>query len=465
MQLAASALIFLILLIWMIAAQMPRRLVVLFAAFPFGASAVVTLPSLGGASILVPNLLAVAILLVYFTQKDALGRLLAQMQPWKPGFFLAVLIAVAMLLTTITPNLFAGTVNVFNAVSDASGQRQIQYLPLRLSATNVTQSLYLLQSALVFFVVAAVLRRYQEPQTAVRAIEVATIVNLLIVAVDSGTHAAGWGNLFSWLRSANYSILDHATLSGVRRVVGAFSEASSFGYFTSGLFGFWVMYWIYGGQRKFSLVYIIALMFALIFSTSTSAYAAMGGLLLIVVAQGVRGLFAAQVSPRQLTLLALGSLLLPLSVLGTILALDAIPWFYSFIDQIVFSKLDSQSGVERGSWNREALNVFWSTWWLGAGLGSVRASSFVVSTLATIGLPGALLMFAFLYSLFTQKTPSSGPERAIVSGAKTGCIVMILHASVVASSPDLGLLFFSLAAILYAFGEQKNGTPSSYQRT
>lgn len=455
MQLVASAFVFAVLLAWMLAARMPRRIVVMFSALPFGATAVVNLPSFGGASITVPNMLAAFLLLTYFFQRDAFGRLMGQMQPWKPGFFLSILIIVALLLTATTPNLFAGEISVFNVVSDINGERQVQYSPLKLSTSNITQSLYLLQSVLIFLVVAAIFRHHQEPRIAVRAIELATVINLSIVAIDGLAHAVGWGNLLSWLRSANYAILDEVTLSGVRRVVGAYSEASSFGYFTAGLFGFWTMYWLYGGRQYLALIYVVALVLALIFSTSTSAYAAMAGLFLIVVAQSIRSLFAPKISRRQLVVLVLGSILLPIAALVTVLALDAVPSFYAFMDQVVFSKLDSQSGVERGSWNREALRVFFETWLFGAGLGSVRASSLIVSSLATIGLPGVLALFAFLVSIFLRPTPKMGQERALVSGAKAACLIMLMHASVVLSSPDLGLLFFSLAAITHAFAANR----------
>lgn len=65
------------------------------------------------------------------------------------------------------------------------------------------------------------------------------------------------------------------------------------------------------------------------------------------------------------------------------------------IQSTVLGKSASGSYQERSEWNRAALDTFKQTYYLGAGWGSSRASSFGATLLANAGLVGAFLFAAF----------------------------------------------------------------------
>lgn len=65
------------------------------------------------------------------------------------------------------------------------------------------------------------------------------------------------------------------------------------------------------------------------------------------------------------------------------------------IQSTVLDKSASGSYQERSEWNRAALETFRQTYYLGAGWGSSRASSFGATLLANAGLIGAFLFAAF----------------------------------------------------------------------
>jgi hypothetical protein len=125
------------------------------------------------------------------------------------------------------------------------------------------------------------------------------------------------------------------------------------------------------------------------------------------------------------------------------------------IDQTVFDKLSSDSGVERTRWNEQAMVNFADTDGLGAGVGSVRASSFPIAVLGNIGLPGAVTYGIFLLQLFFGRRGRwQAPFPAACQGAaRWACFTQLVAASVAGSFIDLGLPFFVFAGLACATPE------------
>ena len=74
--------------------------------------------------------------------------------------------------------------------------------------------------------------------------------------------------------------------------------------------------------------------------------------------------------------------------LGTVaIALNdnASAYAQNLIDTMVLNKLSTASGIERSAWNEQALQNFFDTFGFGVGNGSVRASSFPIGVLASLG--------------------------------------------------------------------------------
>jgi hypothetical protein len=68
--------------------------------------------------------------------------------------------------------------------------------------------------------------------------------------------------------------------------------------------------------------------------------------------------------------------------------------------------------VERTAWNQSALAAGSQTWWIGAGWGSLRASSLVANILGTVGVPGLVLFttFCLLTIRFARKAPTDASQ-------------------------------------------------------
>ena len=83
-----------------------------------------------------------------------------------------------------------------------------------------------------------------------RALTIATVVHVTLGCLDVMTALTGTAVPMEPIRTANYSILATDALQGIKRMISGFSEASSFGYYTLGLFGFWLVYWIRARDRR-----------------------------------------------------------------------------------------------------------------------------------------------------------------------------------------------------------------------
>jgi hypothetical protein len=121
------------------------------------------------------------------------------------------------------------------------------------------------------------------------------------------------------------------------------------------------------------------------------------------------------------------------------------------------TKLESQSGTERMRWNALAISAFIDTNGMGAGVGSIRASSFVVALLANVGVPGTILFLIFLVSLVRsvmRQKHSQGIDGAVGLAALLSCLAQVAAASISAGAVDLGPLFAitSGLAAAYALG-------------
>ena len=97
-----------------------------------------------------------------------------------------------------------------------------------------------------------------------------------------------------------------------------------------------------------------------------------------------------------------------------------------------------------------ALISFIETATFGAGLGTVRASSFAAALLSNVGLTGTALFLLFLYSLLKAAARSklvNRENRAIGMAAVFASVAQIASATISGSSTDLGLLFSITAGL------------------
>ncbi|MEZ5815615.1 MAG: hypothetical protein R3D44_00850 [Hyphomicrobiaceae bacterium] len=432
-------------------------IVVLLCSFLLGAAAAVKLPALGGSSIAPAYVILLFYVASILRMPDSLAHVVRLFGVREAGFWLLCYAVYGALGALFLPRVFAGEAFVFSLQRlSAGGDSAITLTPLAFGTGNITQTVYLLADVVCFAAVAAHVRMRGFSAVAT-AVLFAGSAHFLLGVLDSVDHSFAAGEMLTFIRNANYAILAEGDVGGIRRTIGAFTEASAFGgvalpffAFTSELYFRGIRPWLTGLVALCSLLAVIA-------SLSSSALV---GLAIYAGFIFVRGsalmLVGASTARLSSAVVALPSVLL---VAALVLALkpDAAFWIDDVADQLFLDKLESDSGIERASWNEYGWDAFFDTSMLGAGVGSIRTSSYLVAILANTGLPGLVLVGVFLALLCighnSTRRPrvTAGMERAAVFA----CFACLLPAMLVGSSVVFGLLFSTLAGLAVATGQDR----------
>jgi hypothetical protein len=95
---------------------------------------------------------------------------------------------------------------------------------------------------------------------------------------------------------------------------------------------------------------------------------------------------------------------------------------------MIVNKVASTSGEERAYWNYRSLQSLYDTAGLGIGLGSSRASSWIIAVLSQLGIAGSL-MFGVLIAAIVRSGHLRGAEdidpeiRSVVLSVRAACPV------------------------------------------
>ena len=388
------------------------------------------------------------------TRREGLDFAVASIQPLRPGFFLLALSVWGLFSSFVMPRLFAGQFQVFPMNSD--GVFIIEQ-PLFPTGANFNQAVYFLGGLFTFAFVSSLARTNDLLHKAAFAVIAAAAVNLVIVVIDTVTFAAGMSRMLDFLRNADYAQLFSHQYLGIKRVTGSFPEASAFAGTSVGLFAFCFRLWRGGFSPKITGLLALLTILALIFSFSSTGYVALLTYLAMAYSRaltGMEGNFRRNrtTATNRALFVSMGPFLALVAAIFVAIRPDVLDPIINAFDSSVTSKLGSASGVERMSWNMGGLNAFVSTFGLGAGLGSVRTSSFAVGILANMGIIGMLLFGAFFLQLFRGGHASRSPladdrSRLIASAGRSGCLAMLLGAILSASTVDLGILFYVMAGL------------------
>jgi hypothetical protein len=420
---------------------------VLTATSILGAAAAIQLPALGGSSV-PPAMIVVAFFAVAVARYDKLrSAALTSLAFPKAGFWLLVVVTYGLISAIFLPRIFAGMTYVYSLARNGDDMGIIT-LPLGPRASNVTQPLYLVADLVCFAAVAGFARQGGAVVIA-RAVLVTAVLHLSFGLLDVLTYATQTQEVLSVIRNANYRMLDSGEISGFKRIVGSFSEAGAYSYAAIGFYAFSLSLWLENEQpgRTGALAGLLLLTLAL--STSTTAYVALGIFSLIIFASCVRRLFSGRASRQQITYACIVPLMLAVLVAGAMLVPAVWTTLNGLFDATIASKLGTQSGIERMRWNDQALVSFFDTFGVGTGVGSVRASSFVVAVLANCGVLGVLLFAVFVAAVIVPARPLPDVEARIGRAGAWACLALLIAASISAGSVDLGL-FFSIFAALSA---------------
>ncbi|GGL77387.1 hypothetical protein [Wenxinia marina] len=455
MQAVGSTAIVLAVVAFMLVRRTRTGFLTLFALLPMGMMAAFNLPAVGGTSIIAVDLAVLTLLAISLVQRGAVRDLLLILGPRSPGLWLLAYLVYAAVATLFFPRIFAGETEVFT-ISRLSNVDRIVSVPLAPVTGNLSQMLRLMLALGAFVATALVMLRLRDTALVRRAMAIVTLVHAAMGGLDILTHAAGVAWLLDWARTANYVLTLGQSINGIGRMIGGFPEASSYGYLCVGLLGYWLQTSIgqpsVGGRRD-RLAGWMLLLTAILTVRSTSSSAYVGAAILLVVF-GLNWLLTAArggqgIDRRVAGVAGVALALLPSAAMAVYVLYQFVPGFETYLDRTLFDKLASASGTERMNWNRQALQTVWDTNLLGAGLGSVRASNWVVAVLGCTGLPGLLLLVGFLWRLFTSPGPDAdtGTQRLILA-LRMGLVGFLARAVVVKATPNLDASFFAMAGIV-----------------
>jgi hypothetical protein len=422
-------------------------ILVLAATCILGAAAAVQLPALGGASVQ-PGLVVLAFFtFAVFRFQRLRSAGLASLAFPRTGFWLVAAVGYGVITAIFLPRIFGGMTNVFSLARNDEGVG-IVTLSLAPRASNATQSLYLVADLVCFAAVAGI-AKIGRARSIARAILFAAGLNLAFAFLDLATYVTGTQDYLSVIRNANYRMLESGEIQGFKRIVGSFTEAGAYSYTTIGFYAFSISLWL-DDYRSHLLGIIAGLsLLTLLLSTSSMAYLTLAIFSLILYASCVRRLFGGQASDRHFAYFLFAPIVLAGFVAGAVLVPALWNKITALFEFTITSKLSTQSGIERMQWNEHALASFFDTYGFGAGVGSIRASSFLVAVLANCGILGLLLFSAFFASIIFPSRPalSTDPNDSIVRAGAMACVALLLAATVSAGSVDLGLYFSIFAAL------------------
>lgn len=412
-----------------------------------GTAAAIQLPALGGATLL-PSLVVLGFFtlsVLRFQSLRAAG--LASLSFPNPGFWLLITVTYGLITALFLPSIFSGMTNVY---SMARNDNEVGIITLSLEprASNVTQSLYLV-AGLVCFIVVAALARSGYARSIASAILVAAGLNLVFAFLDLATYATGTQEYLSFIRNANYRMLDSGEIQGFKRIVGSFAEAGAYSYATIGFYAFTISLWLDRYRAPYLSVIAGVSLLTLLLSTSSTAYLTVAAFSLILYASATRRLIENRATQRHFAFILLAPVALAILMAGMMLVPAMMETISALFDSTITNKLTTQSGVERMQWNQQAIEVFFDTYGVGAGVGSVRASSLLVAILANCGILGLMLFGIFLGSvILSGRTPTvASPDAAVSRAGGMACIGLLVAAAVSSGGVDLGLNFSVFAAL------------------
>jgi hypothetical protein len=382
-------------------------------------------------------------------QRDFRHAAIGSVQPPNDAALLAATVIYGAVSAYFMPRLFAGETYI-NAIGATEHGFSAIPVPLAPTSGNITQTIYLAGDFVCFVLVQTYCRHEPQFKQVCKALMMYAAANVIFGVLDLATYYTGTSYLLDFIRNSTYQFHLDEEVDGLKRIAGSFTETSAFAYASIGALAYSTRLALGGVSPLINGLIAAATLTLLIMSTSTTAYVAIPLLASIIILGSQRRIFLHGTTPAT-AFFAIGApLLLLVAGLGTLLDPVASAKFYGFVDSALLQKASSQSGVERAQWNTFAIQNFLDTYGLGAGVGSVRASSFPIACLANLGLIGTIFFFGFLYKVIRPAKLKLKPESfeyTAKAAARTSCIALVLTSSISGSLIDLGLPFFVLAGL------------------
>ena len=384
-----------------------------------------------------------------FTQKrEAVSR------NWLPvattTLLLAGFVTYAVVSALLHPFLFQGVLISNPRVGDS--------VPLQWELGHLNQSFYLLLSFALYLVAA-----YRTTPA-----ELTKSINWFV----GGVMFASLVGLYQFLSiktglpfpreilhsSPVYSIFEGYEIDGFPRMNGTFSEAAAAAFYMTVGLALALWRFLSRADSVRNVTHVLVIVTGLLLTISTTGYICLL-FLLMVAALRYLGRYNDNLDGRSVRVLMVAPIVIMLfAFAGVPVMRDSL---VKLSHTVLLDKTNSISYQTRTAWNQRAFNTAADTFWLGAGWGVCRASSFVPTILGNVGIPGTVLFFAFCarllwpaLSLRRLKVPMHG---AVLFGLSAVLLDLVVAAPEL-SYPIVWLLF-AMAAKFAAAQETQPARP------
>jgi hypothetical protein len=372
----------------------------------------------------------------------------------EPGFWLMCLVIYGVLGGFLMPRLLEGSMPII-ALGTSEYAPTGSTVPLGPVSGNLTQGIYLAADFICFVMIVAIASTQAGFATIASALVVYAAGNVLFAVLDIGTYATGTQWLLEFIRNAQYTLHIEEQIGGLKRIVGSFTEASAFARSTLGALGFTGTLWLCGRRPVLTGTLALASLALVVLSTSSTGLVGALPVLLILYATALLRLGFHPSRPLSSAVVMCAPLLVVALILAVQLDDETSKPIRDYIDVLIFNKSATDSGIVRNAWNTYALRNFFESYGLGVGLGTVRTSSFPVSLLSNVGVPGTIFYILFAASAFLRRRGTPLTYAADVRlAARNACLGLIIGDTFAGTTVDQGLLFYVLAGMACAEPER-----------
>jgi hypothetical protein len=419
-----------------------------FGSTLLGAGAAIILVSLDGVTIQPAALLLGFLTIKLLSVPHIRTGIVRAVSIGSPGFWLVLTVVYAAISAYVMPRLFQGLTLTVPVRAARGHYDPAQLLP---TTSNLTQSVYFFADCICFLMLSGLGRSEVGRRSMQRAALMCVVLNLFFVLMDLVTYATNTAELMSYIRNSTYQVLNLDEVSGFKRIIGSFVEASSFGYWTLGYFAFATSLWLSGIAPRITSCLSLLSFFALVFSTSSTAYVGLAGYLLVEFLLIAFRFLSRPINPQMMIFVVFLPIIFGIAALFICLNDQLYSNVADLLNTLVFNKMSTSSGIQRSSWNAQGIQNFLDTFGFGVGNGSARASSFPIAVISNLGIVGTMLYAMFLLSIwFNSKETSQPLSLAMQRAARSACFAWLIGATASGGFVDLGLPFFAFAALACA---------------
>lgn len=433
------------LLIWLVLVyrNADNGVPMVIAVLPFGMFAAVVA---AGLSVILANLLAILTIGVLMLRWLSGRPGLASVQLPVSAIYILVFALYSLFSAIVLVRVFQDQFLVFPMNVTAKATRVSLIFPstmwsLRPTNSNLAQSVYILLSC-GFFITAVLVMRRRGASFGDKGMAWAAGLNAILGLLDF----LQLDTLLSPIRTADFTLANEHQMAGMARIIGGHAEASVFGAASAAFFGYFFMSYLIGRHRRDGVLALANLACALMALSSTAILALAAAVFLILLhsrtylRHGISRLFG------HVFIIALACIGIVVCLM--VILTPTVDLVSKILNNLILSKGNSLSGLERGAWAAAGFDAFIQTWGLGAGAGSLRSNGLAPVLLGSVGLPGTLAFLGFLaHAIIKPITPGALQTMRLFYASRVCALTLLASMLVSATVPDPTLFLMSVAAI------------------